>query len=118
MPKVLGIHNVELKPGVNEREFEEFIKAEVLPVYRKVPGQTIHFLKGDRGDRSGKYLVLIELESVERRDHIYPLVGDTWGVAEDVQRLIGNIDPIWEKLYTFVDEFPDPGFTDYVMVSD
>jgi len=32
--------------------------------------------------------------------------------------LIGNIDPIWEKFYTFVDEFPDPGFTDYVMVSD
>jgi len=76
MSKVLGIHNVELKPGVNEREFEEFIKAEVLPVYRKVPGQTIHFLKGDRGDRSGKNLVLIELESVERRDHIYPRVGE------------------------------------------
>jgi hypothetical protein len=118
MAKVLGMHTVELKPGVSEQEFEEFIKTDVLPVYRKVPGQTVHLLKGDRGERGGKYLVLIELESVERRDHIYPPAGDDWGVAEDVQQLVGNVDPIWEKFSTFVEGFPDPAFTDYVMVSD
>jgi hypothetical protein len=115
MAKVLGMHTIELKPGVNEQEFEEFIKTDVLPVYRKVAGQTVHLLKGDRGERGGKYLVLIELESVERRDHIYPLAG---GVAEDVQQLVGNVDPIWEKFSTFAEGFPDPAFTDYVMVSD
>lgn len=118
MAKVLGMHTVELKPGVNEQEFEEFIKTDVLPAYRKVPGQTVYLLKGDRGERGGKYLMLIELESVERRDHIYPPDGDDWGVAEDVQQLVGNMDPIWEKLFTFVEGFPDPAFTDYVMVSD
>lgn len=118
MAKVLGMHTLELKPGVNEQEFEEFIRRDVLPVYRKVPGQTVHLLRGDRGQRSGKYLVLIELESVERRDHIYPAVGDDWGVAEDVVQLVGNVDPIWEKLATFADVFPDPGFTDYVMLTD
>ena len=118
MAKVLGMHSVELKPGVDEQEFEEFIKTDVLPVYRKVPGQTAHLLKADRGVRNGKYLVLIELESPERRDHIYPPAGDGWGVAEDVQQLVGNIDPIFEKLSGFVEGFPDPGFTDYVMVSD
>jgi hypothetical protein len=55
---------------------------------------------------------------MERRDHIYPPAGDDWGVAEDVQQLVGNVDPIWEKLSTFVEGFPDPAFTDYVMVSD
>jgi hypothetical protein len=118
MAKVLGMHTVELKPGVNEQEFEEFIKTDVLPLYRKVPGQMVHLLKGDRGERGGKYLVLIELESVERRDQIYPPAGDDWGVAEDVQQLVGDIDPILEKLSTFVVGFPDPAFTDYVMVSD
>jgi hypothetical protein len=118
MAKVLGMHAIELKPGVNEQEFEEFIKSEVMPVYRQVPGQTVHLLKGDRGERSGKYLMLIELESTERRDHIYPPAGDGWGVAEDVQQLVGNVDPIWEKFATFAEGFPDPAFTDYVMVSD
>lgn len=118
MAKVLGLHAVELKPGVSEQEFEEFIQRDVLPVYRKVPGQNVHLLKGDRGERTGKYLVLIELESVERRDHIYPPVGADSGVAEDVQQLLGNVDHIWEKLATFVEGFPDPAFSDYVMVSD
>ena len=115
MAKVLGMHTVELKPGVNEQEFEEFFKADVLPVYRKVPGQTVHLIKGDRGERAGKYLVLIELESAERRDQIYPSEGV---IAEDVQQLIGNIDPLWAKLYTFVADFPDPKYTDYAMMSD
>ena len=118
MAKVFGMHAIDLKPGVDEQEFEEFIKADVLPIYNMVPGQAVHLVKGDRGERSGKYLMLIELESVQRRDHIYPPISDGGGVAEDVQQLVGNVDPIFEKLSTFVEGFPDPGFTDYVMVSD
>ena len=118
MSKVLGMHAVELKPGVDEREFEDFICNQVIPIYRRVPGQTVHLLKRDRGDQAGKYLVLIELESIERLDHVYPPAGDDWGVAEDVQQLVGNVDPIWEKLFTYVERFPDDAFTDYVMVSD
>jgi hypothetical protein len=90
----------------------------VMPLYRMLPGQTAHLLKGDRGERRGKYLVLIELESQERRDHIYPPAGDGWGVAEDVQQMAGDISHIWEKFATFAEGFPDPAFTDYVMVSD
>ena len=112
MDKVLGMHTLELKPGCSA---EEFIRRDVLPVYRKVPGQNVHLLKGDRGERAGKYLLLIELESAQRRDEIYPSEGV---VADDVQQLVGNIDPLWATLYTFVDEFPDPKYTDYVMASD
>jgi hypothetical protein len=115
MAKVLGMHTLELKPGCSEKEFEEFVRKEVLPVYRKVPGQTVSLLKGDRGERSGKYLMLIELESVERRDHIYPNEGT---VADDVQELVGNQDPLWETFYSFVENFPDPKYTDYMMLSD
>ena len=118
MSKVLGMHAVELKPGVDEREFEDFICNQVIPIYHKVPGQIVHLLKGDRGDRAGKYLVLIELESVERRDHIYPPADEGWGVAEDVQQLVGNVAPLFEKFSTYVEKFPDDAFTDYVMVSD
>ena len=118
MAKVLGMHTVELKPGVNEKEFEEFVASDVLPIYRQVPGQTVDLLKGDRGERAGKYLVIIEIESPERRDGIYPAVGDGWGVSEDVQKMLEGLDPIWDKLMTFVVEFPDPNFTDYVKLSN
>jgi hypothetical protein len=115
MDKVLGMHTLELKPGCSAEEFEEFIRRDVLPVYRKVPGQNAQLLKGDRGERAGKYMLLIELESTQRRDEIYPAEGV---VADDVQQLVGNIDPLWETLYTFVEEFPDPKYTDYLLVSD
>lgn len=115
MAKVLGMHTLELKPGCDPKEFEEFVMRDVFPVYRKVPGQTVHLLKGDRGERAAKYLMLIELESVERRDNIYPSEGV---VAEDVQQLVGNVDPLWETLYSYVEEFPDAKYTDYVMISD
>jgi hypothetical protein len=118
MAKVLGMHTVELKPGCDPNEFEQFIVGEVIPVYQKVPGQIVHLLKGDRGERAGKYLVLIELESAERRDHIYPPADDGWGVADDVQQLVGDIAPLLEKMSGFVEQFPDDKFTDYVMVSD
>ena len=118
MAKVLGMHTLELKPGCDASEFEQFVIADVFPIYRKVPGQTLHLLKGDRGERAGKYLLIVELESAERRDHIYPPAGDGWGVAEEVQQLVGNKDPMWEKFYTYVERFPDDRFTDYVMVGD
>ncbi len=115
MSKVFGMHKLELKPGVDEREFEDFVCNQVIPIYKVVPGQTIHLLKGDRGERNGKYMLLIELESPARRDQIYPAEG---GFAEDVQQLVGNVDPIFEKFSTYVETFPDETVTDYVFVSD
>lgn len=115
MSRVLGMHALELKPGVDEHVFEDFICGEILPVYARVPGQAVHLLKGDRGERAGKYLMVIEIASVERRDQIYPTEGQ---FAVDVEELIGNVDALWEKFYGFVEEPPDPAYTDYVVMSD
>ncbi len=116
MAKVFGMHKLELKPGVNGMEFENFICNEVIPIYSKIPGQTLHLLKGDKGERNGKYMLLIEIASPERRDEIYPLPEGT--TTEEVQQLVGDVSHVWEKFSSFVDEFPDPTVTDYVMVSD
>jgi hypothetical protein len=116
MAKVFGMHKVELKPGVDEREFEDFFCNEAIHIYDKVPGQTVHLLKGDQGERNGKYLVLIEIDSPERRDQIYPPPEGMY--SEEVQQLLGDVDPIWDRLISMVEEFPDATFTDYVMVSD
>jgi hypothetical protein len=116
MAKVFGMHKVELKPGVNGTEFEEFICSQVIPLYNRVPGQTVHLLKGDQGQRDGKYLVLIEIDSPERRDQIYP--PGEGRLAADVEELLADSGPIWDKLVSLVEEFPDATYTDYVMVDD
>jgi hypothetical protein len=115
MAKVMEMHTFELKPGTQEKTFEEFVIQDLFPIYRKVPGQTVHLLKGDRGERVEKYLLLVEVESVERRDQIYPPEGQD-GYPEEIQALVGNVDAAWDKFFQFVD--PETSYTSYVMLSD
>jgi hypothetical protein len=115
MAKVLEIHTFDLKPGTDEKIFEEFVMRDLFPIYRKVPGQDVHLLKGDRGERAGKYLMLVEVESVERRDQINPPEGQD-AYPEEIQALVGNVDATWDRFFSFVE--PETSYTSYVMLSD
>jgi hypothetical protein len=75
MPKVFGLHEMELQPGVEPEEYERFFAEEMTPTLT-LPGWKIHLLKGDRVVRTGKYLVLFEIESLEARDRYFPRPGD------------------------------------------
>jgi hypothetical protein len=75
MPKVFGLHEMELQPGVEPEEYERFFAEEMIPALT-LPGWKLHLLKGDRGVRAGKYLVLHEIESLEARDRYFPRPGD------------------------------------------
>ena len=113
MAKVYGLHQLELKAGVDALAFETYFTHELGPVLRHLPGQTTYFTKGDRGARDGRYLLIIEIETVERRDALYPIAG---GGGEEFDRLFADNRATMEKLFTFVEAFPDPQFTDYVVV--
>ncbi len=117
MAKVLGLHSIELKPGVDESEFESFMTREFAPVYARIPGQVAYLMKGDRGEQTGKYVLVIEIESPERRDEIWPREGGTWAVSEEFRQVIEGAAAIGDKLGTFVTQFPGQRFTDYVMVT-
>ena len=69
--KVLGMHAIVLRPGVKEEDFERLM-AEGMPKLRLYEGWKYYLLKGDRGDRKGRYLYLIEIGSVESRDRYAP----------------------------------------------
>jgi hypothetical protein len=71
MPKVFGLHEIELQPGVEPEEYERFFAEEIAPS-PQLPGWKTHLLKGERGARAGKYLVLLEIESLEARDRYFP----------------------------------------------
>jgi hypothetical protein len=63
MARVVGLHEIELRPEADPVEFER-VAAEVvsLPMFE---GWTTRLLKGERGVRAGKYL-LVSRSSIRR----------------------------------------------------
>jgi hypothetical protein len=124
MAKVFGMHMIMLNPGVSEEEFEKYM-AEIVPKIPQYEGWKSYLLKGDRGDREGKYLWLIEIPSVESRDRFSP----SHNVAsEEAQRLSESLSEEakkWqqqtlEKYATFTPSIVGENtvYTDYVVIAE
>jgi hypothetical protein len=119
MAKVYGMHMIGLRPGVKGEDFEKFFREKVAPL-PGFPGTKWHLLKGERGDRVGKYLVLVEIESVEARNRFAPAPD---GSSDEAQRFMEThkaaIAPVlaeWEKLASGVGA--PTIYTDYVVVGE
>ena len=113
MPKVYGLHTIELHPGVKAEDFEKFITEEVYPIYKKVEGWEIHLLKGDRGNRTGKYMIMFEIDSVEARARYMPSANE----ASEEGRKLRESPEVVAALEKWATLATRPGnFTDYVVV--
>ena len=112
MAKVYGMHMIALKPGAKEEDFAKFVKEEVYPIYDAHPDLNAYLLKGDRGDREGKYLVLFEFESAEARDRAFPSPGD---MSEEIRQFVEAYAALAEKWGAFATPV-DVISTDYVVV--
>ena len=106
-PEVVAIHDVELLPGQDAKEFELFVLQKIAPIYKKMNGQTFTLVKGDRGNRANQYAFMLTFNSIEDRDRIYPPSGDLVGDFGD--------DAIWDKLRSMAKVFYS--HTDYVKVT-
>jgi hypothetical protein len=71
MSKVFGVREIELQPEVDPEEYERFFAEEIASL-PEIPGWKTHLLRGDRGARAGKFLILFEIESLEARDRFFP----------------------------------------------
>ena len=109
MAKVLCIHQFMLRPGVAEEDFERFIKEE-WPSAPTLAGTTSHCLKGDRGDREGRYIMIFEYDSKETRDRLSPSVTEE---NEEFQAWRQATAPWFEKVSKLVTESI---WTDYVVL--
>lgn len=67
MPEEVLIEPVMLRPGVSEADFERFVTERYYAMSR-LSGEEGYLLKGDRGDRAGKYMLLIAYDRVEVRN--------------------------------------------------
>ena len=107
MPKVVGVREIALRPGVCEADFERFVTEEWYPAWQW-PGVTVRVLKGDRGTRAGKYLLLLEFESVELRDRYFPPPG---GPSEELRRRLEAVGAVEARRRTLMGR---GAWTDYV----
>jgi hypothetical protein len=115
MPKVFAQHEIELRPGVSEEEFETFFATEIgsSPIY---PGWWAQLLKADRGERAGKYLVIFEIESIEMRDRYFPTAGERSEEAGQFTQQHPEIAAMFEKWGTLASP-PGQVYTDYIVVA-
>jgi hypothetical protein len=112
MAKVFSMHMIALKPGVKAEDFEKFVAEEVYPVYEALPHVDVYLLKGDRGDREGKYLAMLEFPSVEARDQAFPSSGE---MSAEMLKFVEALAPLAEKWETFATPV-GVIYTDYVVV--
>ena len=108
MANVFSIHTMELHEGVSEEDFEKLFLEKLILVWSKT-GMKGHILKGDRGQRNGKYAVVLEMP-IEVRNRIFPVEGE--GSSKEYEQLLG---PEWDAVLQKMDTFTvDWNFTDYV----
>jgi hypothetical protein len=115
MTRVFGLHEIELNPGVNEEDFEKFFLKELAtaPMY---PGFSLRLLKGDRGARKGKYLVLFDIDSVETRDRFSSAPHQGSAEADQFDEAHKDVwEPLFQKWATFspTDIAQNLNYTDY-----
>jgi hypothetical protein len=99
MPKVFGLHEIELRPEVDPAEYERLFAQEVA-TQPMLPGWTVRLLRGDRGPRARKFLLLFEIESVQARDRYFPQEGQP---SEEFTRFMDQnpeAAAAWEKSST------------------
>jgi hypothetical protein len=118
MAKVFGMHMIGLRPGVSGEDFEQFFREKVAPL-PQFNGQKMYLLKGDRGDRDGKYLVMFE-GSLDLRNKMSPTPDQP---SEELQQFFEAhkdvFDPMfaeWEKLASGIGA--PTIYTDYVVVGE
>ena len=68
-----GFHSLDLKPGVSEHDFEEFVAGTYSNAWRApIGGIGRVVMKGERGAQVGKYKVIIRFTPASLRDRYVP----------------------------------------------
>jgi hypothetical protein len=112
MARVYSLHMIALKAGASGPDFERFFREEIGAV-PGLSGLTMRLLKGDRGDREGRYLLMFEVESIERRNQLFPEAGPgARQMSPEVMQWMGAAGPTLAKWNEYTTPF-DTIYTDY-----
>lgn len=112
MPRVFGLHTIHLHSTVQAEDFEKFVIEEYLPALplSETPGMRIHLLKGDRGERVDKYMLMFEFDSLEMRNRYFPQPGQ---LSEELKSFVEPLRPLAMRWHAYSLRIK----TDYVVLN-
>jgi hypothetical protein len=114
MSRLVCIHDLEVIPGINEADFKDFFINEMIPTWALFDWK-LTLLKGDRGQRTGKYALLIEIKSIEDRDRWTPEEEQRW--VADHKALMEALTKKWAEFSTTdIIGGKNPEYTDYIVL--
>ena len=113
--ELIGVREIQLKPGVDPAEFDRFVAEQFNPAWEgAMPGVRAFIAKAKRGEKMGTYVHFIIFDSENTRDLMVP----------DGQ-LVPWAAELFEKVPTFEEEFNSyveggagyfETYTDYVVL--
>lgn len=113
MSKIISIHTLEPASGANMADFEAFMQELADGAPFQAAGWRSYVVKGDRGARKGKFVVVHEFASVEARNRYFPVEGGD-PPAETMQLMstfgTEDMDKRWNALVSENDVY-----TDYIL---
>jgi len=112
---VVSVREFELKAGIKADDFEAFARRELSEAQTR--GNLVlrmHVMRGDRGERKGKYILVWEFDSIAARDQCFPKEGA--GSSAAFSEPWSRIRVMLGKFGSYVREKGD--YTDYVLISD
>lgn len=105
--EVIAIRYPEIKAGM-DREFERRLRDEWLQdLHKGMKGLSIYWLKGDRGERNGKYLMMLVFDTYERYRNYWTAEGQSTEAYHEV------VDPYLNMLETMSAYFEEEAFNSY-----
>jgi hypothetical protein len=109
--EVIAIRYPEIKSHL-EAEFQRRLKADWLDdLQNGIKGLSMYFLKADRGERKGKYMMLMVFDTYERYQDYWTYEGQSTTAYE------GEIEPhidMIETISTYFEEGAFDQYTDYI----
>ncbi len=110
---VYGVHDIELGEGVDPAEFETYIVEKFVPAWKEPRnGMSMMVMKGDRGERKGKYQIVYVFDSVGTRDKFFPT--ETGDPSELFHETMEPVLEVMQGLSKF--KIERTAFTDYAPV--
>lgn len=111
---MLAFREIEVKPG-QEKTFESFVIDQLHPMMQKhINGMYSYVLKGDRGERKGKYLFVYCFSNYETRNRYFPKEGE--GGSEIYAEALEDLSGLDAQLQGFLVEDSANNYTDYLIV--
>ncbi|MDH5599196.1 MAG: hypothetical protein OEY34_08725 [Cyclobacteriaceae bacterium] len=99
-------------PEKKQKKFEEFTKQIHDAFQKNVEGYYIYIGKGDRGERTGKYVMITAIDTYDRRNAYFP---ETEVLSEQYNEALKKVDDIISTMNSFLGE-QDMEFTDYLVI--